>query len=62
MYIYIYIYICIYRYIYIYTLVEDLFADGHIQVPPQLGLYKIVSCFWAFVHESILFFAHPPSL
>jgi len=26
----------------------------------KFGLYKILFCFWAFVHESILFFAHPP--
>jgi len=26
----------------------------------QVGLYKILFCFWACVHESILFFAHPP--
>jgi len=28
----------------------------------QLGLYKILFSFWAFVHELILFFAHPPSV
>jgi len=26
----------------------------------RFGLYKILFCFWACVHESILFFAHPP--
>ena len=26
----------------------------------KFGLYKILFSSWAFVHESILFFAHPP--
>jgi len=26
----------------------------------QVGLYKILRCFWGLVHESIPFFAHPP--
>jgi len=26
----------------------------------EVGLYKILFCFWDSVHESILFFAHPP--
>jgi len=25
----------------------------------RVGLYKILFCFWAFVHELILFYAHP---
>ena len=28
----------------------------------RVGLYKIWFCFWAFSHESIPFFAHPPFL
>ena len=34
---------------------------GHgIQCKGQVWLYKILFCFWAFVHEPILLFAHPP--
>jgi len=31
-----------------------------VRMPPCVSLYKILFCVWVFVHESILFFAHPP--
>jgi len=35
-------------------------VEALIQYNAQVGLYKILFCFWACVHESILLFAHPP--
>jgi len=31
-----------------------------VYIPLHGGLYKILFCFWALVHDSVLFFAHPP--